>query len=95
MAEIRKHKQTNSAIAQAIEAAMGASVRPTTPGAPPEPNRKPSARSTPGTTFTSMPTTGTAAGWAAIDPSRLLDAQHRARGTVAQDPTEEDGPGQD
>lgn len=35
MAEIRKHKPSTSAIAQALSAAMGEPIRPTAPGARP------------------------------------------------------------
>lgn len=35
MAEIRKHKPSSSAIAQALAAAMGEPIRPTAPGARP------------------------------------------------------------
>lgn len=63
MAEIRKHKAASgqSAVAQALEAALGAPVRPVTPGAPPRPaagddgTTTPPAR--PGITATSMPVT--------------------------------------
>lgn len=38
MAEIRKHKPSTSAIARAIEEAMGPVVRPVVPGSSPEPD---------------------------------------------------------
>lgn len=63
MAEIRKHKAASgqSAVAQALEAALGAPVRPVTPGAPPRPTADGEDTAAvpprPGITATSMPVT--------------------------------------
>ena len=47
MAEVRKFKPgAGSQIAEAVAKAMGESVRPITPGAPPEPMRKPQSAPT-------------------------------------------------
>lgn len=72
MAEIRKHKPAaGGAIAQALEAALGAAARPTTPGAPPEPRRpassvtRPTTASATGLPMASIP----GGGWTTIDPT--------------------------
>lgn len=78
MAEIRKHKPSKSAIAQALEAAMGASVKPVAPGAKPEPGEqkpksgkpaqahhvRPSAAAPTKATFDGLP----AGAWTTINP---------------------------
>lgn len=47
MAEVRKFKPgAGSQIAEAVAKAMGESVRPITPGAPPEPTQKPQSAPT-------------------------------------------------
>ncbi|SJN40573.1 hypothetical protein [Luteococcus japonicus] len=69
MAEIRKHKPTGSSpIAKALEQALGAAVRPVTPGAPPQPNdpgRSPAAKPP---TVTGVAHTLPATGWTTISP---------------------------
>lgn len=81
MAEVRKFKpgSGNSAIAQALEAALGAAVRPTTPGAPPEPGR-PSAKAAPAVGATGLPLASAAAGgWVSIAPTKApLVPKHHA-----------------
>lgn len=49
MAEVRKFKPGQNAIAEAIQKAMGEGVRPVTPGGPPKPGQA-SAAGTPATT---------------------------------------------
>ncbi|MEL4504041.1 hypothetical protein AAEX63_04615 [Luteococcus sp. H138] len=69
MAEIRKHKPSaGSPIAQALEKALGAAVRPVAPGAPPQPNspeRTPAVKP-PTVGATSIP----GGGWVKIKPSQ-------------------------
>ncbi|WP_420175659.1 hypothetical protein [Luteococcus sp. OSA5] len=71
MAEIRKHRPSaGSPIAQALEKALGASVRPVTPGAPPQPNAPGQ-----GPTVTPPKATGiagatTTTGWVPINPAQ-------------------------
>ncbi|MEL4357229.1 MULTISPECIES: hypothetical protein [unclassified Luteococcus] len=69
MAEIRKHKPSaGSPVAQALEKALGASVRPVTPGAPPQPNAPKQAPTTKPPTITSA--TAAAGGWVSIKPGQ-------------------------
>ncbi|GAA1390567.1 hypothetical protein [Luteococcus peritonei] len=68
MAEIRKHKTSapNSAIAKALEQALGAAVRPVTPGAPPRPNQPENPHVAPPTAGAAAPLPGS--GWVSLSP---------------------------
>lgn len=68
MAEIRKHRPGQSAVAEAIEKAMGAAVKPVTPGAPSQPGR-PSAAGVPQPpSFGAVPGAGS---WVPITPDAV------------------------
>ncbi|MGO4957549.1 hypothetical protein ACTQ49_09820 [Luteococcus sp. Sow4_B9] len=79
MAEIRKHRPTaGSPIAQALEKALGASVRPVTPGAPPQPNHpKQQPTVTPPRVSGITGATGSP-GWVSVDPSEALRAARKS-----------------
>ncbi len=70
MAEIRKHKPNPSAIAQALEAALGAAAKPVTPGAPPRPKGAATEPVTPSFGTASF-AAGAAGGWTTINPGQV------------------------
>lgn len=89
MAEIRKHKTFagNSAIAKALEQAMGAAVRPVTPGAPPRPNQPENPHVAPPSVSAASPLPG--GGWLSVPPATAPKLARPASEDPDEDQTDE------